>query len=68
MADQFTVADINEPSNEWKKGAESEYKLLIDNHTWDLVPPPEDKTVIGSKWVSKSREKLMELFKDSRED
>jgi hypothetical protein len=58
------TADINEPSNlteafhgknsaEWKKAAESEYKSLIDNHTWDLVPPPKDKNVIGSKWVFK---------------
>ena len=62
------TADINEPSNiseawngknsaEWKKAAESEYKSLIDNHTWDLVPPPEDKNVVGSKWVFKVKRK-----------
>jgi hypothetical protein len=58
------TADGNKPSNineawngkngtEWKKAAESEYKSLIDNRTWDRVPPPEDKNVIGSKWVFK---------------
>ena len=62
------TADINEASNineawngknstEWKKAAESEYKSLIDNHTWDLVPLPEDKNVIGSKWVFKVKRK-----------
>ena len=62
------TADINEPSNireawngknsaEWKKAAESEYKSLIDNHTWDLVPPPGDKNVVGSKWVFKVKRK-----------
>ena len=58
------TADINEPSNineawtgknsaEWKKATESEYKSLIDNHTWELVPPPHDKNIVGSKWVFK---------------
>ena len=57
-------ADINEPSNineawtgnnsaDWKKATESEYKSLIDNHTWELVPPPHDKNIVGSKWVFK---------------
>ena len=58
------TADINEPCNineawngrnsaEWKKATESEYESLVDNHTWDLVPPPDDKNIIGSKWVFK---------------
>ena len=58
------TADINEPSNineawtgknstEWKKATESEYKSLIDNHTWELVPPPHDKNIVGSKWLFK---------------
>ena len=25
----------------------------MENNTWDLVPPPENKNVIGSKWVYK---------------
>ena len=58
------TADINEPSNineawtgknstEWKKATESEYKSLIDNHTWELVPLPHDKNIVGSKWLFK---------------
>ena len=65
------TADINEPCNineawngrnsaEWKKATESEYESLIDNHTWNLVPPPDDKNIIGSKWVFKVKRKADE--------
>ena len=52
------VININDSWNgknsaEWKKATESEYKSLIDNHTWELVPPPHDKNIVGSKWVFK---------------
>ena len=58
------TADINEPSNineawdgqnsaEWKKAAESEYKSLIDNHTWELLPPSDRKNIVGRKCVFK---------------
>ena len=36
---------------------ESEYNSLLENNTWDLVPPPENKNVIGSKWVYKVKRK-----------
>jgi hypothetical protein len=26
---------------------------FLENNTWELVPPPENKNVIGSKWVYK---------------
>ena len=62
--DMDLTADINEPSNineawngknsaELKKATESEYKSLIDNHTSELVLPPHDKNIVGSKWVFK---------------
>jgi hypothetical protein len=58
------TADVNEPvtineafsgehSAEWRNATKSEYDSLIDNHTWDLVPPPEGKNVVGSRWVFK---------------
>ena len=54
------TADINEPvtineafsgehSAEWRKATKSEYDSLINNHTWDFVPPPEGKNVVGSR-------------------
>ena len=32
---------------------ESEYSSLLKNDTWDLVPPPEGKNIVGSRWVLK---------------
>ena len=60
------TADINEPvtideafsgehSADWKKAAKSEFDSLIENHTWDLVPPPEGKNIVGSRLVFKAK-------------
>ena len=40
-------------SSEWKQATDSEYKSLMDNHTWDLVELPSGREPIGSKWVFK---------------
>lgn len=29
-------------ADQWHKAASSEYKSLMDNNTWVLVPPPKD--------------------------
>ncbi len=58
------TADINEPVNideafsgehstEWKRAADSEFNSLIENDTWELVPLPEGKNIVGNKWVFK---------------
>lgn len=39
--------------NEWQEAMEKEYKALIDNNTWSLVPEPKDKQIIDTKWVYK---------------
>ena len=36
-----------------EKCCPSEYDSLIDNNTWNIVPRPRDKTVIGNRWVFK---------------
>ena len=62
-ADNLT-ADINEPvsiqeawtgehSVDWKRAANSEYESLMNNQTWELVPPPDNKNIVGSRWVFK---------------
>ena len=62
-ADDLT-ADINEPRNiseawsceyseQWKDATNSEYSSLIENGTWELVPLPEGKNAVGSRWVFK---------------
>ena len=30
-----------------------EYEALMKNKTWDLVPYPDEKNVIGNKWIYK---------------
>ena len=58
------TADINEPVNideafsgehstEWKRAADSEFNSLIENDTWELVPLPEGKSIVGNKWIFK---------------
>jgi transposase InsO family protein len=41
----------------WHEAMTSEYESLIENRTWDLVPLPEDKEPIGSRWVYKIKQK-----------
>ena len=42
-------------SDKWKQALEAEYSSLIDNETWELVPPPESSNIVGSKWVLKAK-------------
>ena len=42
-----------EQSSRWREAMESEYSSLLKNDTWDLVPPPEGKNIVGSRWVFK---------------
>ena len=55
IADPSNVheAVTREYSSEWKSAMESKYNSVLENNTWDLVPPPEKKNAIGSKWVYK---------------
>ena len=42
-----------EQSFQWREAMESEYSSLLKNDTWDLVPPPEGKNIVGSRWILK---------------
>ena len=37
----------------WMEAMKVEYEALIKNKTWDLVPYPNEKNVIGNKWIYK---------------
>ncbi|KAL6330627.1 hypothetical protein AAG906_003237 [Vitis piasezkii] len=37
----------------WKIAMKEEYKALMRNHTWDLVPYQPQYNVVGNKWVFK---------------
>jgi len=35
----------------WNKAMDEELDQIEKNETWELVPRPKDKNVIGTKWV-----------------
>ena len=39
----------------WIKAMEEELQQIIKNDTWELVPRPKDKNVIGTKWVFQNK-------------
>ena len=44
-----------------------EFESLTKNNTWELVPPPEGKNIVGSKWVLKMKRNSdgsLDRFKD----
>ena len=50
----------------WKEAMTAEIQSLHKNQVWDLVPPPKDCKVVGSKWVFKCKlgeNGLVERFK-----
>lgn len=32
---------------------DEEFIALVRNHTWDLVPPSTQQSIVGTKWVYK---------------
>ena len=48
------ASDSSNPhSSQWKEAMNSEFSSLIENGTWELVPRPIDKNIVGSKWIYK---------------
>ena len=39
--------------SKWVEAMENEFKALIENKTWNLVPRPLNRPVIGCKWIYK---------------
>jgi len=51
----------------WKAAADAEYQSLIENKTWELVKLPDNRSVIGCKWILKVKygdQGQVERFKD----
>ena len=40
-------------SDQGKEAMKSEYSSFLKNDAWELVPPPEGKNIVGSRWVLK---------------
>ena len=41
--------------NHWMKAMKEELDQIIKNDTWELVPRPKNKNVIGTKWVFRNK-------------
>lgn len=44
----------------WIEAMQLKIKALEENHTWDLIPLPSAKPVIGYKWIYKIKYKANE--------
>jgi hypothetical protein len=42
-------------SEDWIKAMNEELDQIEKNHTWELVPRPKDKNVVGTKWIFKNK-------------
>jgi hypothetical protein len=38
---------------EWKEAMMEEYQSIMKNDVWEIIPRPEGKFVVTSKWVYK---------------
>ena len=38
---------------EWVEAMTEEYQSIMKNDVWDIVPKPENKSVVSSKWIYK---------------
>ena len=49
--------DVEEAKRDkhWIKAMEEELSQIEKNDTWELVPRPKDKNVIGTKWVFRNK-------------
>ena len=53
IEEPFTIEEALASNNaeQWKAAADSKYRSLIENQTWELMDLPEDRKPIGCKWV-----------------
>jgi len=42
-------------SKDWKKSMNEKLDQIKKNQTWELVPRPKNKNVIGTKWIFKNK-------------
>ena len=54
MVEPKTFAEASK-SDDWIKAMNEELDQIEKNHTWELVPRPKGKNVVGTKWVLKNK-------------
>ena len=49
--------NVNETCKDecWVKAMDEELEKIEKNDTWELVPRPHDKNIIGTKWIFKNK-------------
>jgi hypothetical protein len=50
----------------WKDAMLEEYRSILKNNVWDIVPRPKDKSMVSSKWIYKIKQAVdgsVEKFK-----
>ncbi|KAL2512601.1 Uncharacterized protein Adt_18201 [Abeliophyllum distichum] len=52
----YVEAIKSEKSVEWFSTMKGEMSSFVRNQTWDLVPKPKDKSIVGCKWFYKVKE------------
>ena len=52
----------------WVKAMKEELDQIEKNATWELVPRPKDKNVIGIKWVFINKKMKMDRSPETRRD
>ena len=58
------MADIDEPTSllkalndeNWLNAMRSEMSSLAKNETWELIPRPKDKNIVGNRWIFKLKQ------------
>jgi hypothetical protein len=39
----------------WKDAMGEEYKSIVKNDVWEVIPKPKEKSVVSSKWIYKTK-------------
>jgi hypothetical protein len=52
----------------WRQAMEEEYNALLENKTWHLVPPSNNKNIIYCKWFYRIKKGQMVLLTDTKQD
>ena len=55
--DNIQQAWLGEHGRQWRAATGSGFKPLVDTNTWDLVPLPDNKNVVGCRWIFKVKRK-----------
>ena len=51
MPSSYSQAIHSLEADEWHKGMDDEIRDLEENDSFELVPPPEIREIVGSRWV-----------------